>query len=847
MKNFFIKKQPAYADDRSAGIEINVGLHINKEDRTGLSVHLIRTLIALLGSIGSIMCFVSAVLQGYGLGSVLLPCILMCGICMGAALLKKWGTALIGVSAAGLLAAVWYNKNSLYYGFLSVANSYLSFVRPELNGTNYYDLSGYAGDLNTDIKLLIGLTAAFISLTAGVGMIYRTGIIAVFVSTFPTVELILYYGLVPDYIWLIFVIALWAASAAAEIAEYPVTGADRLLPVYAKASSQAAAMAAAAVMICFGLASFGISVSEYERPDSIKEFRTSFSRYMRTFKWSKFLNDIKVLEPLSNDMSGAINHGKLGRTDSITFDDYTVLTAELFKSDNNVYLKGFTGIEYTGNAWNELSDATAERLYSIESEYISDVTSSRFLDGYVWGLYSDKLSVNSITIENINANRDYAYLPYYITPESAALFKSERDNILSPDDIYTAEVYTISDSLRNAVLDSDIMSADTLIGKDEEKYRKFVYDNYLQIPDTFTAAEKIYGDVEFTDIKTELYNIKRWLSAYCEYSLDAGKLPFGEDFADYFLTENRKGSCSHFASSAVLMCRHRGIPARYCEGYVIKADDFPADIAVGEPVSVEITDTRAHAWIEVYVDGYGWYPFEVTPGYSDMELTNSSSIEDELSSSYEDIPQSLPVDDEPVTETTVTEAPVTEKFTESETEALTEGNDITEETVYEKVTEADDADDTPETEDIPPVKKPVSAAAVTVITVIAAVTGLFGARYYLIAKGRKKALSGRNTVLKASYSCRYFLKICSYKKLSKADGMSYEDYASYIDDKLSLLEKGDAYNVLGAGLAAKFAGAPPSSEEADTAAETVKRLAEGLYNEMKPAEKFYFRFICCLK
>ena len=32
----------------------------------------------------------------------------------------------------------------------------------------------------------------------------------------------------------------------------------------------------------------------------------------------------------------------------------------------------------------------------------------------------------------------------------------------------------------------------------------------------------------------------------------------------------------------------------------------------GEEVSVP--DSAAHAWVEIYLDGYGWYPVEVTPG-----------------------------------------------------------------------------------------------------------------------------------------------------------------------------------------------------------------------------------------
>lgn len=31
---------------------------------------------------------------------------------------------------------------------------------------------------------------------------------------------------------------------------------------------------------------------------------------------------------------------------------------------------------------------------------------------------------------------------------------------------------------------------------------------------------------------------------------------------------------------------------------------------------VNVPDSAAHAWVEVYIDGYGWEPVEVTPVYA---------------------------------------------------------------------------------------------------------------------------------------------------------------------------------------------------------------------------------------
>ncbi len=62
----------------------------------------------------------------------------------------------------------------------------------------------------------------------------------------------------------------------------------------------------------------------------------------------------------------------------------------------------------------------------------------------------------------------------------------------------------------------------------------------------------------------------------------------------------------HFASAATRMLRQLGVPARYVSG-------FSADLTEGQTVNVP--DYAAHAWVEIYLEGYGWYPVDVTPDY----------------------------------------------------------------------------------------------------------------------------------------------------------------------------------------------------------------------------------------
>lgn len=113
--------------------------------------------------------------------------------------------------------------------------------------------------------------------------------------------------------------------------------------------------------------------------------------------------------------------------------------------------------------------------------------------------------------------------------------------------------------------------------------------------------------------------IKDWLSAQADYSLSPGTLPRGKDFVDYFLYEKKKGYCAHYATAGVLLFRMAGIPARYVEGYVVTSDDYKKAVKLGSRQVLDIKDTNAHAWVEVYLNGYGWVPVEMTPGYSEIQ------------------------------------------------------------------------------------------------------------------------------------------------------------------------------------------------------------------------------------
>lgn len=97
------------------------------------------------------------------------------------------------------------------------------------------------------------------------------------------------------------------------------------------------------------------------------------------------------------------------------------------------------------------------------------------------------------------------------------------------------------------------------------------------------------------------------------YSQNLDPLPQGTDPVDYFLNTSMEGYCVHYASAATLMLQAMGIPARYASGYVVFPEDFEKS---SDGYTAEVTDERAHAWAEIYLEDFGWMPLEVTPGYA---------------------------------------------------------------------------------------------------------------------------------------------------------------------------------------------------------------------------------------
>lgn len=167
---------------------------------------------------------------------------------------------------------------------------------------------------------------------------------------------------------------------------------------------------------------------------------------------------------------------------------------------------------------------------------------------------------------------------------------------------------------------------------------KLIYDKYLQLPETLPQRVKDLA-ASLTDSAGNNYDkakaIEKYLAANYTYNLDVPHVPRDRDFVDFFLFDQTEGYCTYFASAMTILARCAGLPARYVEGYML-----PPDPVKDRNNMYIVTNMQAHAWVEVYFEGYGWLPFEPTSpfrsAFYETQVTEQASYSSDYNPAYED-------------------------------------------------------------------------------------------------------------------------------------------------------------------------------------------------------------------
>jgi hypothetical protein len=89
-----------------------------------------------------------------------------------------------------------------------------------------------------------------------------------------------------------------------------------------------------------------------------------------------------------------------------------------------------------------------------------------------------------------------------------------------------------------------------------------------------------------------------------------------------FLFVEKNGHCELFSSAMAILLRLGGVPTRLIAGFRINRD------AIGDVLTVRQAD--AHAWVEAYLPGIGWRPYDPTP-----KILRMLAITDWIRDSYD--------------------------------------------------------------------------------------------------------------------------------------------------------------------------------------------------------------------
>ena len=99
--------------------------------------------------------------------------------------------------------------------------------------------------------------------------------------------------------------------------------------------------------------------------------------------------------------------------------------------------------------------------------------------------------------------------------------------------------------------------------------------------------------------------IQRHLQRDFRYALDGPEKPVKDPLSD-FLFVRKEGYCEYFASAMAVMLREQGIPSRVATGFQSGYYNDVSGLYV-------VRASEAHAWVEGWIDGYGWITFDPTP------------------------------------------------------------------------------------------------------------------------------------------------------------------------------------------------------------------------------------------
>lgn len=537
-----------------------------------------------------------------------------------------------------------------------------------------------------------------------------------------------------------------------------------------------------------------------------------------------------VLQKLPGDL-GVGSSGadiELDDIDRLHFSGYAALDAitGTDRLPEDLYLRGMVRGEYTGHGWAQSGmDYLPYKGLFRRLAKAGRMPQTCFLSEYAGSMQMPDGRYPAVNCRIIALNKESVnYLPYQSFCESGAKYRYDTEVVLERTDRYDFWLFHTMKTDWHHMAQTEQPSAD----EDVREYGNTAHKLYTKVPEN-AAMEHIMQS--FTDwmyangyggqardfqlpLDTKLDLIRRYLWDTCEYDTAPGKTPDGMDYAEYFLTENQRGFCSHYATAAVLLARNWGIPARYCQGYVMTQGNRTMAVGSGDYL-FEIPDNQAHAWAEIYVDSYGWMPYEFTEGVAEEWHAN-------------DTPE--------MTQTQTTTARTTVSYITSLSTTRTTVS-ISQSSASGSTSGTGDAPQTP--------SGSVGAVLLRILLILLLLAGigLLWLLWHRAAVNRRQRMMHRkNPSLAADASYQFLVKLLAMTGIRQGK-RSHEEFAQYAEEHCPLLKEGEMQHAVEIEQAVVFSQHAVPAEDAAYLSQLAESLAGAVYKDSSAPKRFVLRWV----
>lgn len=542
---------------------------------------------------------------------------------------KNKQSMIYAIFVAAALLLIFAYRQVLYLSTMTALNSFIDVLKEPYHLTVRALVipphDGNTVDAQPFIWTLLFLLAMLFQI-----LLYNTsGRAALLILTVPLCLFGLYFNVMPNALYITGAVAFWLSLFVRTAGKNSRKNAIRAIIVWALVFIGSAAVQTA------------VPKDSYHHPDFMQyvpqQIKDLFSEYFSPNGGASALDDIR---------HGINGNGQMGDIDSLHQTGRRIMEIQTsLQADDRLYLRNYSGSIYKDNSWSDLPDSEYRKyskLFSAYSEgawYDQSVIIFTALAGDEQGKnklaaalqtsYDDSFAPRQFKVAKIFAGANEYFFPYN-TDIASHSFKYDKIARDDGNKLYSASAYLqppnyalMDDFVEDYSSDNDYLA---YYSQTEKLYRKFVYSHYLQVPagvlDEFNKnfpIEKVHTTTERIQFIEKLQ--KYFLQNY-HYNDAPGKVPAGKDFVSYFLNESHEGYCTYFASAATLILRQAGIPARYVVGYAVPKKMLESGQYVGEDnygkavKDFVVTDKQAHAWVEIYEDGWGWRPIDFTFQYS---------------------------------------------------------------------------------------------------------------------------------------------------------------------------------------------------------------------------------------